>query len=592
MFPGRNRLPWQVYVAIPLAMVWFAITVHGALNLSAAMDEVPHVGSGLAIWEYRDYRMNPEHPPLFKMLATLPLHLAGMANTSNIHEERELLSWFEGSQWAWGYYTLFLNNDRVPETLLLVRIVPILTCFFCGILAWFWAVELAGRRVGHTAGLIAFVLLLYNPEFLGHGRYVTFDVPTAFSCGLLLLLAWRCWKRPGWLRLSIFAVAAGTLSLVKLPIALFSVFILLTAAVLLLVRMFRDPDFLWVRQSTHPGWTGLLVAVLLVGMSGWFFQWAGAGFRFALHSPMHAHTDNTYFLSSDWRESGPVGRIAGFAHEHRILPETTVAMLNLTGTMRGRVVRLFDEENLTGWRHYFLVTIFFKTPVSWLVMLGIMAVALVWRWRVWRSFKKEKLVFFLLPFILMFLFVSEGRLNIGHRHVLFVYFPWVVLMGVTLARAGMMVSLRRVSPVAAACLMLLTMAATLRVHPGQAVYFNMFAGGSPHTGSRILDDSNIDWGQDLPQMAEILRERGYDRINLAYFGSSNPRSWGIDDFNFIIRDYPLAVGMPEFMPADPDLPTVTSLVTLRDIRMIYLHAYEREPIARTSSLLLFAPLNE
>lgn len=280
------------------------------------------------------------------------------------------------------------------------------------------------------------------------------------------------------------------------------------------------------------------------------------------------------------------------AHQHRLLPETTVAMLNLTGTMRGRVVHLFGEENITGWRHYFIITSLYKTPVSWLLMLAVLCGAVCWRWKKWRSFRKEQLLFFLLPFLLMFLLVSEGRLNIGHRHVLFIYFPWAVLMGVLLARAGLMAKFSRAAPIGAITLVLLTMAATIRVHPGQAVYFNFLAGGSPHSGSRILDDSNIDWGQDLPRMAEVLQEHGYDRINLAYFGSSKPASWGIDDFNFIIPNYPLAVGMPEYTPADPSLPTVTSLVTLRDIRLLYLHAYEREPIARTSSLLLFAPLEE
>jgi hypothetical protein len=77
------------------------------------------------------------------------------------------------------------------------------------------------------------------------------------------------------------------------------------------------------------------------------------------------------------------------------------------------------------------------------------------------------------------------------------------------------------------------LAALLHVGPSLAAaprgylpYFNAFAGG-PDAGHRILTDSNLDWGQDLPRLAEWMRRRGVDRIQLGYFGRDDPRRFGI-----------------------------------------------------------------
>src|SRR5215831_13621769 len=42
-------------------------------KLSATADEVAHLPAGYTYWTTRDFRMNPEHPPLVKLLAALPL---------------------------------------------------------------------------------------------------------------------------------------------------------------------------------------------------------------------------------------------------------------------------------------------------------------------------------------------------------------------------------------------------------------------------------------------------------------------------------------------------------------------------------------
>ena len=92
------------------------------------------------------------------------------------------------------------------------RIVPILAALAGRLLAWRWAAAIGGAR----AGLLAMVALLFYPEYLGHGRYVTFDVPTLASCGAISLAAWGWWRRPGAKAGAAFAGCSAVLALVKL----------------------------------------------------------------------------------------------------------------------------------------------------------------------------------------------------------------------------------------------------------------------------------------------------------------------------------------------------------------------------------------
>jgi hypothetical protein len=68
---------------------------------------------------------------------------------------------------------------------------------------------------------------------------------------------------------------------------------------------------------------------------------------------------------------------------------------------------------------------------------------------------------------------------------------------------------------------------TVRIYPNHLSYFSAAAGG-PLNGPNLLDDSNIDWGQDLPALAEWQRQHPEaDVVRLAYFGTAVPEAYGV-----------------------------------------------------------------
>jgi hypothetical protein len=40
-------------------------------------------------------------------------------------------------------------------------------------------------------------------------------------------------------------------------------------------------------------------------------------------------------------------------------------------------------------------------------------------------------------------------------------------------------------------------------------------------GARILSDSNVDWGQDLRELADLVRRAGIGKLRLSYFGNDS-----------------------------------------------------------------------
>jgi hypothetical protein len=89
-----------------------------ALRESVTIDEVAHIGAGVSYLQKLDLRMNPEHPPLPKVLAVLFVVCRGVrADYSHISwtASEKFLPAFLG-QWVFGDWLLERWND--PKSVL------------------------------------------------------------------------------------------------------------------------------------------------------------------------------------------------------------------------------------------------------------------------------------------------------------------------------------------------------------------------------------------------------------------------------------------------------------------------------------------
>jgi hypothetical protein len=171
------------------------------------------------------------------------------------------------------------------------------------------------------------------------------------------------------------------------------------------------------------------------------------------------------------------------------------------------------------WR-FFPVALAVKSPITVLV-LGIAGSVVLARramrerdWRLWVP---------VLAAIAVLAVSIPAQINVGVRHVIPIYVSFAIGGGVAVIafwRRFRAVVPRMVFGAAA----LAGLWSTAAVHPEYLAYFNELAGRRPE---RILVDSDLDWGQDLPRLRDALRARGIDSVTIAYYGSGVPELYGI-----------------------------------------------------------------
>ena len=110
-----------------------------------------------------------------------------------------------------------------------------------------------------------------------------------------------------------------------------------------------------------------------------------------------------------------------------------------------------------------------------------------------------------------------SRIDIGMRHILLIYPFLYVFFGWLLER----VPKKRAGEMAAGLAVLINLLEFASVYPNQIAFFNTLSGG-PAQGPRYLLDSNVDWGQGLIQLQEVVSARPHACLALEYFGRAVP----------------------------------------------------------------------
>jgi hypothetical protein len=200
-----NADRWLNIVVLATILVTFCLQALLALpKLSATNDEAVHIAAGYSYWQTRDFRLNPEHPPLAKLLAALPLVLL------DPQFETSGEKWRTADQYALGFDFLYQND---ADRLLFWSRIPMVALATLGLLVtFFWARDLFGV----AAGLFAAGLYAFSPNLLAHGMLVTTDVPLAVFTVLTLYLFWK--RRDLYAGFALGAAMASKFSGAFLPI--------------------------------------------------------------------------------------------------------------------------------------------------------------------------------------------------------------------------------------------------------------------------------------------------------------------------------------------------------------------------------------
>ena len=465
----------------------------------ATYDEHAHLPAGYTYWKTGDLRLNPQHPPLVKLLAALPLLLLN----PRVDWSDESWAGPRPSQWRFGARFFYGWGNDADALLFAGRLPIVLLSLLLGAYVFRWSSE----RFGPRAGVFGLLLYAFCPNVIAHSRLVTMDLALSAFSTIALYYLWRFLReetmRPLVLCTVFLGLALGSKFSALVVVTLVAGWLVMrpvrgTAAPAAPSRKQGRKEKTKAEAAIAParvGWAAALgIAIGGAALVAWAsylfpadpaFYWNGVAVVNRDHRP-----DHFYYLMGEFKQ--------------------------------GR------------WWYYFLAALAFKTPVPALLSTAI-AGALAWRTRA--STGRDDLLL-LVPMAGFVAFTSALADNLGVRYVL----PVFPLAFIFASRIAEPLTRTRPGQAAVAVLALWQIVGALRVFPDHLGYFNEPSGGVAR-GYRLLDDSNIDWGQDLKRLGRYLQEqKPTPAVRVCYDLNGHPPYYGVDTARITVEQ--MAAGTP------------------------------------------------
>ncbi len=465
---------------------------------SCTWDEADHTYAGYMQWKHGDFGLNPQHPPLVKFLATLPL-LGLELKMPPLGDQPYRLQEVQGGR-------DFVFQNDANTMLFRARMAAMPLTLLLAVLVFAAAREMFGT----SAGLIALGLIAFDPTLLAHSALVTTDAGQACFLLWAIYAFYRYVNAPSAWRLITVGSAAG-LALASKHSAVLLFPMLLLLAGYELVEHRRASSL--ARYASRLG-----LALLVIGAISVTILWSFYGFRYAAREdglPLNPSMP-AQLARVPSRFEGRV--LALFAHLH-LLPESY-----LYGFAHVLVQSKAFTSYLLGtiYPHpvwfYFPVAMLIKSTLTFLILLGVM----VWALATGRVTARREMLYMGSPAAVYMVFAMAGGMNIGVRHVLPVY----IFLSIAIAgAAARLIGRERRWLYAVVALLVLQAVSVVHAFPAYVSYANEAVGG-PSNVHVLLSDSSSDWAQQMKSVQRYLDANGITHCWLAYFGQ------GVVDYSY------------------------------------------------------------
>jgi hypothetical protein len=495
-------------VAIASARI---ISTYRALSLTA--DEPTHFACGLEYVAQHVYRIEPEHPPLPRMMEALGPYIIGARPVEMTFANDDGL-------------VAIARTGKVDRTIFLMRLgtLPffLLACLVVGI----W-----GNVFGRPVAVLAVALFSLLPTILADAGLATTDMALGANVGAAFL-AFIFWaKKPTIGRSLVLGLCTALACLSNFS----ALGYIPTAGVLAIACYVAVRWPIWRRE--YSGESGLfgLAWKLIAGWAGWRALW-GIGKRLLVPLSIAVAMMGLVIWAFYWFSFGRVE-----SHGYNFLlpaPEFFYGLRDAVHHSRGgHGAFLLGQFGWSGWRFYFPIVLLFKTPITFMILFALGAFVCV---------KERARPIYLTPLAFsagILLPAMQSHVNIGVRLVEPIYIGLAIVAALGLkqllqwARTG-------VASAATAGALLLWMVVSVGVqHPDYIAYVNAFAGKQPE---KIFVDSSYDWGQDMKFLGKRLRELGVQEFSMS----------AIDAMGVRYPDYHQTWdGLPPFKPVNPCAPS-------------------------------------
>ena len=480
-------------IVAALLLIFIILVISSMRRHSGTCDEIAHhIPVGVILWEKGDLKMDTSQPPLSRYIMAMPVVLF---LKPNLPDDKAV--WRTEDRSVFGKDFFFKYNQNSQQILFWARLAILLVGIFGAFILFAWAKSLYGLN----SALLALFFYCFSVETIAHSGLATTDMASACFILFSLYSFWRFLNKPHWFNLILAAIALGLAQLSKYTAVILYIFY---------------AAFIFTKKEER-----ISLKIFFLFLISFLKIWAGYGFSFspllkdALRSP-----EKIQLIAN------VLTKIPGISYSRLeyLLFNLPVPLgehlLGVLGVVRhgqlGHGTYFLGVHSGFGSKFYFLVSFLIKTQLPLLAFFLMGAY----------SGLKDKLTqkstgYILSAAAIFFIMASLSNLKLGHRYILLIY-PLIFIIAGKSAEWFRVKNLRLWLAVTLAWYAL----AAILVWPNHLSYFNESIGG-PDNGWKYLRDSNIDWGQDLPQLAAYLRKNNLREITLDYFGQDKPEVYGI-----------------------------------------------------------------
>jgi tetratricopeptide (TPR) repeat protein len=456
-------------------------------------------------WKHADFGLNPEHPPLVKMLAALPL--LNMTLTVPPLQNRN----FKHEAFLGGKDFIFKND--ADAILFRARMAASLLTILLAVLVFLAAQEMFGTG----AAFIALALLVFDPTLLAHGAVVGTDVGLSCFMFASVYAFYRYVKIPTARRLIVVGLATGlALASKHTAILVFPMLFLLAICEVSRCGSSAEAGLAALPRTKRAG--RLAVALAVVSAIAITALWASYGFRYQARADGRQLNPPLAEFVHNLSRPHEIKLLESVAH-WRLLPESYIYGLADVRIMSDFYASyVFGKVYPHGVWFYFPAAFAVKSSLTFLILLLLTVwVIAVRRLRCWRE-----ILFLTIPPAFHLAIAMGSGMNIGVRHILPMYLFLAVLFG---GAMWMLIKQNRRWAYAVIVLLFFQAFSSTRAFPAYMAYANELWGGPSQT-YRYLSDSNVDWGQQLKSVKRYLDQRGVKDCWFIYFAE------GVVDYSY------------------------------------------------------------
>ena len=502
---------------------------------SAIVDEIAHIPAGYSYVAFGDYRLNPEHPPLIKDLAGLPLLFL------NLKFPTEIPAWTSdvNGQWEAGWHFLYHYGNSAQLILFFSRLPILLLAVFFG-----WLIYAVCRKnFGTKTALLSLFFYALSPNFLAHNHLVTTDLGITFSIFLALTSFGLFLNKPSGKTLAGATVGLAIAQLTKFSAVLLLPFYFGIICIVLLATKNALPfNFYFAKKIPNlflkRTYTYLLSYIIMIAASTilvWIFY-----VPHTLNFPPDKQAE-LIRVSLPSEGAKPIVELYVKMSYNKFFQPLAQYLLGVTmvfGRVAGGNTTYFlGAVSNQSFKWYFPASYLLKEPLA-LLLLTVLACVLavrrffalrVQRWwatfKLWTKNNLLKLIF--LFFAAFYVAISiSGNLNLGIRH-LFPIFPLIYILvsdsSIKFFESFSGKLARKISLCVLGLLLFWYGVSSVASFPHYISYHNEIIGGGKNA-YLYFTDSNVDWGQDLVRLKSWVNAHPeFDKLKFDYFGGGEPK---------------------------------------------------------------------